>query len=336
MFWILGVFIFLLSCLLTSTLRNYAIKKSIIDVPNARSSHTVPTPRGGGIAIVISFIISLLVLGFIGYLKISFLVALLGACLGVSILGFMDDRGHIPAGWRLLGHLIASIWLLFWMGGVPPIIFFGFNVDLGWFGNILAIVYLVWMLNLYNFMDGIDGIASIEAITTCVCGAFLYFIVGHNDAAILPLLLAASVAGFLYWNFPPAKIFMGDAGSGFLGFTLAAFTLEAFWAQPQLLWSWIILLGVFVVDATVTLLRRFIRKEKVHVAHRSHAYQHASRFFRAHKPVSIAVLLINLLWLFPWAIAVALLKLDGFVAVLIAYIPLMYLAFKFHAGKEEL
>lgn len=330
----MAICIFLLSCLLTAALRNYAIKKSIIDIPNSRSSHTIPTPRGGGVAIVLSFAASLFLLSFTGYLKLSFLYALMGG-LGVAILGFMDDRGHIPSGWRLLGHLIAGIWFLFWIGGIPPILIFGFSLDLGWYGNILALVYLVWMLNLYNFMDGIDGIASIEAISTCICGACLYFIVGHNEAVALPLLLAVSVAGFLCWNYPPAKIFMGDAGSGFLGFILAAFTLEALWAQPQLLWSWIILLGVFVVDATATLLCRFMRGKRVYEAHRSHAYQHASRFYGAHKPISITVFFINLLWLFPWSIAVALSKLDGLVALLIAYTPLVYLAIKFNAGKDE-
>ncbi len=194
---------------------------------------------------------------------------------------------------------------------------------------------LVWVLNLFNFMDGIDGIASVEAITVCVGGALLYALIGVPALAATPLLLAASVAGFLVWNFPPAKIFMGDAGSGFLGIALGGLTLQAAWAAPQLLWAWLILLGVFVLDATFTLLRRLLRGDKVFEAHRSHAYQYASREYGAHLPVTLAVLAINVLWLLPWACLVALGYIDGLLALLIAYLPLAFLAVRFRAGQLE-
>ncbi len=323
------------SFFLTWLLRRYALVKSIIDIPNARSSHSIPTPRGGGVAIVISFLASLPFLYFAGQLDLSVMYALLCTGFGIALLGFLDDHGHIAAGWRLLGHLMASIWFLFWLGGLPAVVFFGYKIHLMWIGDVLAAVYLIWMLNLYNFMDGIDGIASIEAICVCLCGAFLYYYLGYSTAAILPILLAASIIGFLCWNFPPAKIFMGDAGSGFLGFILAGLSLQAAWIAPQLLWSWIILLGVFIVDATLTLLRRLIRREKVYEAHRSHAYQYAARHYYAHKPVTLVVGIINILWLFPWAFMVAILKVDGAVAMLIAFAPLILLAVKFNAGTEE-
>lgn len=335
------IFIFFLILVVTSSLfvtlflRRYALEKSIIDIPNARSSHSTPTPRGGGVAIVLSFLASLPPLYVMGLIDASLMWALLGAGGGVALLGFLDDHGHIPARWRLLGHLSAAVWVLFWLGGPPSIRLFGFDLQLLWFGYILTAVFLIWLLNLYNFMDGIDGIASIEAICVCLGGALLYFLLEKPEAALLPLLLAAAVAGFLFWNFPPAKIFMGDAGSGFLGFILAVFTLNAALIAPQLLWSWIILLGVFILDATYTLLHRLIRREKVYEAHRSHAYQYAARHYRAHKPVSIAVGLINILWLFPWAYAVATLKIDGALATLIAYAPLLLLAIKFNAGARE-
>ncbi len=137
------------------------------------------------------------------------LVALAGAGALVAVVGFMDDHKHIPARWRLLGHFSAAIWALFWIGGLPPLIVFGAGVDLGLSGHILAAVYLVWMLNLYNFMDGIDGVASVEAICVCLSACLLYWL-GNVDSMIwLPLTLAVSVAGFLFWNFPPARIFHG-------------------------------------------------------------------------------------------------------------------------------
>jgi Fuc2NAc and GlcNAc transferase len=284
-----------LALALTGVLRWYALARSIIDIPNARSSHTVPTPRGGGVAIVASFLLALPLAAISGLASWPVVVALLGAGAGIALLGFLDDHGHIAARWRLLGHFVGAIWALFWLGGLPPLSLFGMSFDLGWLGHALAALYLVWLLNLYNFMDGIDGIASLEAICVCIGGALLFVLSGHAGEAALPLLMAAAVAGFLFWNFPPARIFMGDAGSGFLGVSLGILSLQAAWVAPKLLWSWLILLGVFVVDATFTLLRRLLRGDKVYEAHRSHAYQYASRRFGRHLPVTLAVGAINLL-----------------------------------------
>ncbi|OYT94363.1 MAG: glycosyl transferase [Pseudomonas sp. PGPPP3] len=184
-------------------------------------------------------------------------------------------------------------------------------------------------------MDGIDGIAGVEAVTVCLGGALLYWLLGQGSLALLPLLLAAASAGFLYWNFPPAKIFMGDAGSGFLGLVLGILSLQAAWAAPQLLWCWLILLAVFVVDATFTLLRRLIRGDKVYEAHCSHAYQYASRRHGRHLPVTVAVLAINLIWLLPLALLVGMGYLDGLPGFLLASGPLIFLVIKYDAGKQE-
>lgn len=324
-----------LALALTGVLRRYALARSIIDIPNARSSHTVPTPRGGGVAIVASFLLALPLAAVSGLASWSVVVALLGAGAGIALLGFLDDHGHIAARWRLLGHFVGAIWALFWLGGLPPLSLFGMSFDLGWLGHALAALYLVWLLNLYNFMDGIDGIASLEAICVCIGGALLFVLSGHADEAALPLLMAAAVAGFLFWNFPPARIFMGDAGSGFLGVSLGILSLQAAWVAPQLLWSWLILLGVFVVDATFTLLRRLLRGDKVYEAHRSHAYQYASRRFGRHLPVTLAVGAINLLWLLPIALWVGAGGLDGGLGVALAYTPLLALAVRFRAGELE-
>lgn len=324
-----------LSCLLTAMLRRYALSRQLIDVPNARSSHTIPTPRGGGVAIVLTFLLALPLLGSVDILNWHDVVAIGGAGALVAVVGFMDDHGHIAARWRLLGHFTAAIWVLAWVGGLPPITVFGTVLQLGWVGHVLAAFYLVWMLNLYNFMDGIDGIASVEAMTTCLSICVLYVLQEHNGAVWLPLLMAMAVLGFLYWNFPPARIFMGDAGSGFLGITLAALSVLAAWISSALFWAWLILLGVFIVDATVTLIRRLLRGDKVYEAHRSHAYQFASRQFGKHLPVTLAVLVINVFWLFPIAFCVVQLGLDGALGLLIAYAPLVWLALRFKAGMLE-
>ena len=335
MVWIFFVIAGCISLLLTSALRRYALSKSLIDVPNARSSHTVPTPRGGGVAIVLSFLLLVPLLSIFSLLPWASAWGLIGAGVGVAVLGFLDDHGHIAARWRLLGHFSAAVWALFWLGGIPPLTIIGVVFDMGWIGVVLSLFYLVWMLNLYNFMDGIDGLASVEAIAVCLSASLIYALMGFSSLAWAPLLLSFTVAGFLYWNFPPAKIFMGDAGSGFLGVTLGILSLQAAWASPALLWVWVILMGVFVVDATFTLVRRLVRGDKVYEAHRSHAYQYASRQFGRHLPVTLTVGLVNVVWLLPVALCVALLGLDGFVGVIIAYIPLVMLAWKFQAGAVE-
>lgn len=140
------------------------------------------------------------------------------------------------------------------------------------------------------------------------------------------------MAGFLAWNFPPARIFMGDAGSGFLGLMLGALSFQAAWVAPSLLWSWVILLGVFVVDATLTLLRRLARGERVYQAHRSHAYQHAARRLGRHRPVTLAVGAINLLWLLPIALWVGIGGGCGGLGVMVAYTPLVILGWRWGAG----
>ncbi len=335
MVWMFLIMGGVISLLLTAALRRYALAKSLMDIPNARSSHTVPTPRGGGVAIVLSFLLLLPVFPALSLLSWTFTWGLIGAGAAIAVLGFLDDHGHIAARWRLLGHFGASAWALFWLGGLPPVTLLGTTFDLGYLGYLLAALYLVWLLNLYNFMDGIDGLASLEAISVCLGAALIYALAGFSSLAWAPLLLAFAVAGFLYWNVPPAKIFMGDAGSGFLGIALGVLSLHAAWMAPSLLWVWIILLGVFVVDATVTLIRRLVRGEKVYEAHRSHAYQYASRRAGRHLPVTLAVGLLNVCWLLPVAVCVALFGLDGFLGVIIAYTPLVVLAWKFNAGAVE-
>jgi len=331
--WLLPI-TFAVSLALTAFLRRYALSRNLMDIPNARSSHSMPTPRGGGVAIVVTFLLALAMSGLAGYVPVNLCLALGGAGVMVAIVGFMDDHGHIAARWRLLAHFAAAAWLLYWLGGMPRLSLFGISIEPGVVGSTFGLLYLVWMLNLYNFMDGIDGIASVQAITVSLGGCLLFVLTDHAAASWAPLLLALCVAGFLWWNFPPARIFMGDAGSGFLGVVLGGLSLYAASLDSQLFWSWVILMGVFVVDATYTLLRRLLRGDKVYEAHRSHAYQYASRHFGKHLPVTVGVLLINLCWLLPIAVASTLFDLGG-AGLLIAYAPLVALALKFHAGERE-
>jgi len=317
-------------------LRRYALARNLLDRPNERSSHTVPTPRGGGAAIALTFCAGIAALLALGRVSPAGAWAVLGAGAWVALVGFLDDHIGIAARWRLLAHFLGAAWALSWLDGMPVVPWFGARLDLGWAGDILAAVLLVWLLNLYNFMDGIDGIAGVEAITVGLGGAALWWIATGSSDDVVPVLVAAATAGFLVWNFPPARIFMGDAGSGFLGLT---FGMLAVWSGQQagtLFWCWIILLGVFVVDATVTLAHRVLRGEWFYEAHRSHAYQHASRRHRQHRVVTLAVGAINLFWLLPIATLVALGRADGMLGLGLAYAPLVAVAFRYKAGAKEL
>ena len=320
---------------LTSSVRRYALQSGLIDRPNARSSHTVATPRGGGVAIVVSFLGLVVVLLATGSVDPRLAAALLGSGSVVAVLGFIDDRAPIRASWRFLGHLLAAVWVLYWIGPLPPVPMLGVVVDLGIAATLLAALYLVWSINLFNFMDGIDGIASLEAIAVSLGGGFVWWLTQPQGDWPLAIAFAACVAGFLVWNFPPARIFMGDAGSGFLGCMVATLALWSSHTAPHLFWSWFILGGCFMVDATTTLVRRVARGERFSEAHRSHAYQYAARRHGSHKRVSVAYMLVTLLWLLPIAIAVAMGRLDGLVGVLVAYAPLVALAWRYKAGDRR-
>jgi Fuc2NAc and GlcNAc transferase len=219
---------------------------------------------------------------------------------------------------------------------MPALTVAGLYLAPGWLTNLVAAIYMVWLLNLYNFMDGIDGIASIEAITVCLGGVLIYLItIPGSNHWVVPALLLVSVAGFLYWNYPPARIFLGDAGSGFLGITLAVFSIQAASVRSELFWGWAILLGTFIVDATVTLIRRAFRGRKLYQPHRSHAYQYAARSLGSHRSVSLIVGAINLVWLLPVAALVATGRLSGEFGLLVTYLPLVLLALHYRAGVDE-
>lgn len=326
---------FVLSFLLTFALRKYALAKNIIDTPNERSSHIIPTPRGGGVAIVISYLIYLFFLMFFGGLDILVGLTVLGSGLIIAILGFLDDHGHINALARLTIHFLVAISVVVALGGFTEVQIFN-GMVLGFVANIIAVLFLVWLLNLYNFMDGINGLASIQAIITAIIMTALYRLSQSTLNTDILVLLASCTFGFLLWNFPNAKIFMGDAGSGFLGIIMGVLALIALKYSTTLFCAWLICLGVFIVDATFTLIRRVVSGHKMYDAHRSHAYQIASRKYNSHVIVSVSVAVINIFWLFPIAYYIIVSKpIYPEIFVILAYIPLIVLTIYFKAGDEN-
>ena len=334
---LLSVALLLASVFTTRQLIVNSNRFSKLDIPNERSSHITPTPRGGGIAFVATSLIGFLLLLLNDDLNGIELLALCCAGSIVAIAGHLDDRQKISgATVRLVLHAISAIILIVGVGIPAQISLFDRTVNTGIVGSILGVIYLVWLLNLFNFMDGTDGIAASEAIFVVLAGAFLnYHVLSDANHSAVAVVLAASTFGFFLYNWSPAKIFMGDVGSGFLGIVIGGLSLIAANQDPELLWVWIILLAVFVSDATVTLIRRLLRKQKPHVAHRSHAYQHLAIRLNSHAKVALLVLAVNIAWLLPIAFLVADKQLAGTTGVIIAYVPLLVAALAFGAGIDS-
>lgn len=238
-------------------------------------------------------------LGLIPYA--SFVIFFAGGMV-VSLVGFADDRFDLPAISRLIVQLGAAVWILFWFGGVPALGFGATNVDLGWLGDVLAVPAMVWFFNLFNFMDGIDGMATSGTLYVTGAATIILLVNGDQELALLSALMCVAAAGFVYFNWPPAKVFLGDAGSSFFSYTIAALIIGSLWTDGMSLWTWLILLGYFVVDTTITLLIRVATVKGWYRAHRSHAYQNLARIWADHLKVVRLVLVIEVFWLLPLAL----------------------------------
>ena len=272
----------------TEAVRRYALRTSMIDRPNARSSHTVPTPRGGGLAIVVAILV---VLGLLLVLlpdQRKTTIGILGGGLLIAIIGLADDRFDLSAKVRLCAQFLSAIWLLAWLGGTGPVGLMGWDLRLVALPS--AVLFVIWSTNVYNFMDGLDGFAGVQAVVAATAAALLASQAGDTLLAFTMLATSGAAAGFLVWNWPPAKIFMGDCGSGFLGFLFAATALAAHRHGTFSIGSSMMLLSIFFVDATLTLLRRIAQGEKWYEAHRSHAYQLATQLGANHKQVTLCAL----------------------------------------------
>jgi len=287
-----------LSYAVTGWIRRYCLARGIVDIPNQRSSHSRIVARGGGVGFSGLFLLVILGLGIAGVVPGRAATGLVGGGFVIAVTGWVDDRSGLTQVTRIILHLAAAAWAVAWIGPVPAI-FSGSTMWL-WLTQVAGVIAFAWMINLYNFMDGTDGIAGVEAVTVALASGFLCMMAGVAVTGQVYWILASAVAGFLLWNWPPAKIFMGDAGSGFLGFAFAAMVLWASVENIHLFWPCVILLSLFVVDATTTLLRRMLKGERWYEPHKSHAYQKIARR-KGHVPVALGVAAINIAVLAPLA-----------------------------------
>ena len=293
--------ILVISVVFTGLARHLALRFKVIDHPNHRSMHQAPVPRGGGMSIVIITTAFYALLAWHETLPLALCFALSVPPLLVALIGLIDDFGHVSRRLRLATQIGSATIGILAIGSLPSI---SLPSGLWQPSNVLmpmAIIATVWLSNLYNFMDGINGLASLEAIFVLLSAAALCLINNALPWGFILIVFATVISGFLPWNFPRAKIFMGDSGSGFLGLSLGLL-IVATGAQGALsIWSWIILLAVFITDASWTLVYRFATGQAWNEPHSSHAYQRISQASKSHTKVTLGVMLINTLWLLPLA-----------------------------------
>lgn len=287
---------FLLTPLAAATVIAYSMiymapRLGLIDRPNRRSSHAKPVPRGGGVAIVGVLLGATALLWPSGSVPQTLGLAIYVGGLPVALVGLIDDRYNLSAGYRLLVHVCASTPAFFLAVGPK-------GTDL--LGGVLGIGALVASINLYNFMDGIDSLAAGEAVFVGWSAGFLLWS-QCRPIATLCVVVGSAAAGFLLLNLPPARIFMGDVGSGFLGLTFGLIATSSASQSGIPLSMWVILLSVFLFDSISTLAIRIVTGQKWWHAHREHAYQVAASSIRRHGPVSLFIAAVNVCLLFPLA-----------------------------------
>ncbi|MCB2195282.1 MAG: glycosyltransferase family 4 protein [Bacteroidetes bacterium] len=284
---LISVGLLFLSFILTFFIKQIASRLSIIDIPNERSSHKTPTPRGGGLAIVISWYIGITMLFYFNLIESYLFYALLSGII-LAIVSLIDDVIDLPPVVRLLAQITTAVLAFISLNGIDPIQIFGFAMNIKFIVYPVVIIGMVWFINLYNFLDGIDGYVSIEAI---LVSAILFIFSGNS----ILLILIACVFGFLIWNWPKAKIFMGDVGSTQLGFILVVLGIYFHNQQQFSILQWFILTSPFWFDATFTLFRRWRNKEKLSQAHKKHAYQRIVQAGFSHFKTDLYLIIINII-----------------------------------------
>lgn len=298
-------------------------------IPNYRSLHRKVTPKGGGIIVAISALSGFAALYGREGLSVKYVMVLFFGGILVALAGFADDRFDIPARYRLAVQLAAALWICFWFRGLPPLDLGVARVNLGMVGHVILIVSLLWFYNLYNFIDGIDGMASSATIFTSLTMGFVMLSQKQHTLALILWLLAAANIGFIVFNWPPAKMFLGDSGTSFVSYIFSAVLLVSLWNNAVSIWVWLIVFGCYLADTTTTTVTRALTVSQWYLPHRSHAYQNLARIWNNHLKVLLVVLSIDICWLLPLTLVALKYSDYAVIATLIAYVPLVMFSVKY-------
>ncbi len=281
--------LFVLSLLITNLIRFFAIKKSLLDIPTERSSHTNPTPKGGGIGIVIAWFLGIFYFYLSGKIGLHYFLAF-SAGIILVIVGIIDDIKSLNAFLRLGLQILTGCIAVYFLGGLKKVDLGFVIIENSWILSFFSVFALVWLINVFNFLDGIDGYVAAEVLFITLA-AFIIF----SDS--MALVLFAATAGFLIWNWQPAKIFMGDVGSTLLGFNIAVLAIYHQNNNISSVLIWVIISCAFWFDATITLYRRIKNREKLLQAHKKFANQRIVLSGYSHQKTVVYLLIINVVLL---------------------------------------
>jgi Fuc2NAc and GlcNAc transferase len=324
---VITMIFFMFSIVISLIYKKIAINNNIVAIKNHRTLHSLPTPKGGGIVFSFLSLLSFILIWWNWQLpKELFLIIVVGGGVA-SIFGFVDDIKNIRARIKLIVQIFLAVWVVYWLE-------YGGLLLLDWMPTFLTIFlllfFMVWIINAYNFIDGIDGLAASEAIFISLTLAVVLFLTnGSIEITAIFILIAASVSGFILFNWPPATIFMGDAGSVFLGYIFGSLLLFTVLTDNISIWSWLTVFGYFFADTTATQIIRIVLVKKWYLAHRSHAYQNLARITGSHLKVTRGITLYNLIWVLPLTLWSAIQPEMGVVTVILAIMPALVVAYKY-------
>jgi Fuc2NAc and GlcNAc transferase len=313
------LFALIVTALTTPVLRRWLVSRQILDWPDDRRNHEHPTPRGGGLAIWLGVVLSLLATSGSALVFVPLVVYFTF----LAMLGWLDDCYGVLIGIRLVVMLLCALSLIWILGPVSSVGIDQLDFVGVWLWSMLGVAGVVWMINLHNFMDGSDGLAAMQGSWSGGILGFLLYKGGAIEFGLTGLALAGACLGFLLWNRPPARVFMGDAGSLLLGGIIGSLAYAGAATGLVSVWVSLIVCAVFVVDATATLVVRWLRQGQWYTAHREHAYQRLISSGWSHAGVLLCYGVMNLALVLPltllalrrpqwdWAIALVLVGLLG-------------------------
>lgn len=285
----LALFVAVTTWFLVSRLIGLLNAHGIVDRPNDRTLHLGEVPRGGGLVIVFCLLISIFYAAF-SSTRAAFFLSLAALTLGWAALSWVDDKHDLSARKRLVIQVFFCILTVAAFGWVDQVDGFG----LGYLGAPVSVVGVLWMANLYNFMDGMDGLAGAQTVVASSTLSFWFYICGDTPLALICLVLAASAYGFVLHNWSPAKIFMGDVGSITIGGFFGTLIIIGSVRHDISVLSFICLFAVFIVDASFTIIRRAVKREKIWQPHRQHFYQRLATAGYSHSYIALAATILML------------------------------------------
>lgn len=330
------LFSFIITVLIGYLYPHIAIRCGLIANPNFRSLHERPIPRGGGIAVacITSFLIAFLY--HHALISLQLFLVLFPCGLIVTLFGLCDDRYEISARYRLLFQCLVALWTSFMLGLEPPLNL-GFTVlSSSWLELPLGFAAIVWFFNLYNFIDGTDGMALSATIFISLSMSMFLFLHHDKQLALISFTLCVTSSALILFNWPPAKLFIGETGSSFCAFIICSVILASLWKHQSIFWIWLIVLGFYICDTTSTTVTRIIKYPRSwYKPHRSHAYQNLARQWNSHLKVILLVLAIDIFWLLPLATIAFLNPKLAWLITTIAYIPIILFCLRFGPLNED-